>query len=425
MGIFFNGENRNYNPGNNSTNGDVFSAFPSHTIPLSALNYDEYKALKNSDIFTAITTLSKDIAKLDIRVKENGIYKDKDKIEYLLNKAPNKYYNGYQLKNIVMMSALLTGKGYIKIDRNSLQQVEALYHVKTSQISLKDDKNGYYYEITNNGKTIRANFEDVICIMPFSTDGINPITALDALKDDMNTQKFSKKFLASFFANGSQAGSVLRMKDGKLSPEARQKLKTEWQKANSGEDNAGKVLVLDDTMDFEQLEINTDILNAINNNTSSTKAIAKAFGLPLSKLGLTDPNTSLQDSLNDYLLNTLGGYMKVITAELNFKLITTKEQYNKEYVFDTSQFRTVDWKEHVELINSELNIGGITLDEYRKELGYEPLPDGLGSKHRVDLNHVSIEIADNYQLRDKSSNNQAPILENSEGGEDLDEQERN
>lgn len=417
MGIFFKGETRNINPIETQSTGDIFSAFPAHTIPLSALGYDEHKALKNSDIFTAITTLSKDIAKLDIRVKENGIYKDKDRIEYLLNQAPNKYYNGYQLKNIVMMSALLTGKGYIKIERNSMQQVQALYHVKTSQVQLKDSDNDYYYEITNNGKTIKVKFEDMICIMPYSLDGINHITALDALRDDMNTQKFSKKFFANFFANGSQAGSVLTMKDGKLSPEARTKIKNEWQQANSGEDNAGKVIVLDETMKFDQLEINTDILNVINNNTASTKAIAKAFGLPLSKLGLTDPNTSLQDSLNDYVLNTLGSYMKVITSELNFKLINTKEQYNKEFVFDTSSYRTVDWKEHVELINSQLDKGGITLDEYRKQLGYEPIPDGLGANHRVDLNHINLNVADDYQLRKTSTNNQAPNPDNLEGGE--------
>lgn len=417
MGIFFKGETRNINPIETQSTGDVFSAFPSHTIPLSALGWDEHKALKNSDIFTAITTLSKDIAKLDIRVKENGIYKDKDRIEYLLNQAPNKYYNGYQLKNIVMMSALLTGKGYIKIERNSMQQVQALYHVKTSQVQLKDSNNDYYYEITNNGKTIKVKFEDMICIMPYSLDGINHITALDALRDDMNTQKFSKKFFANFFANGSQAGSVLTMKDGKLSPEARTKIKNEWQQANSGEDQAGKVLVLDDTMDFKQLEINTDILNVINNNTASTKAIAKAFGLPLAKLGLNDPNVSLQDSLNDYVLNTLGSYMKVITSELNFKLINTKEQYNKEFVFDTTAYRTVDWKEHVELINSQLDKGGITLDEYRKQLGYEPIPDGLGANHRVDLNHINLNVADDYQLRKTSTNNQAPNPDNLEGGE--------
>ena len=156
------------------------------------------------------------------------------------------------------------------------------------------------------------------------------------------------------------------MKDGKLSPEARNKIKEEWQKANSGEDRAGKVLVLDSTMEYEQLEISTDVLKAINENDLSTKAIAKAFQIPLSKFGIEMNNTSLKDVNNDYLMNCLGGYMKMWTSELDFKLVTQKEMYNKEFMFDTSGFRKIDWDSYVETLNSQLNNGGISLDEYRK-----------------------------------------------------------
>ena len=422
MGIFY--EKRNHSYVTSQSNEDVFTAFPANAIPLSSLEWNEYKALKNSDIFTAITTLAKDIAKLDIRVKEDGIYKDKDRLENLLNKRPNPYYNGYTLKFIVMANALLTKHGYIKIERNPNNQVYELYHLKTSHVSLKEYDKGYYYEVQAGNQIIDVPFEDIIDIKPFSTDGINGLSVLDSLQDDMNAQNFSKKFFANFFANGSQAGSVLKMKDGKLSPEARNKLKDEWQKANSGEDNAGKVLVLDSTMDFEQLEINTDVLGIINSNTLSTKAIAKAFGLPLSKLGIEMTNTSMQDSMNDYLFNTLGSYMKVITAELNFKLLDKKDDYVKEFVFDTTSYRQVDWENFIITLNSQLDKGGITLDEYRESLGLPPIPNGLGATHRVDLNHIAIDIADDFQLRDTSTNNQATKAvsdEVSQGGDLEDE----
>lgn len=407
MGIFYKTERRANYTMTTQSDESILSAFPSHTIPLSALNVTEFKALQNSDIFTAITTLSKDISKLDIRIQENGVYKAKDSIEFLLNKKPNKYYNGTQFKFVVMMNALLTGKGYIMIERNPMNQPTALYHVKTSQVRLKDTENEFYYEVTNEGYTFNVDFDDMMVIVPFSTDGINAITALGALQDDINTQSYGKKFFSNFFANGSSAGSILKMKDGKLSPEARKKIKNEWQKANSGQSNAGKVLVLDETMEFEQLEIKTDVLKAINDNTASTRAIAKAFGLPLSKLGIEQTNTSLQDALNDYLLNTLGSYMKVWTSELNFKLVSDKEKYTKEFVFDTTAYRTIDWQKHVEILNTQLNNGGITLDEYRKQIGLPPVADGKGSKHRVDLNHIDLEIADDFQLREVSTNNQA------------------
>ncbi|RIL24053.1 phage portal protein, partial [Staphylococcus gallinarum] len=124
-----------------------------------------------------------------------------------------------------------------------------------------------------------------------------------------------------------QNSGLLKVRDGKLNQQARNKLRDEFTKANAGENNAGKVLVLDSTLDYEQLEIDSSLLDVINKNQTPTKAIAKAFQIPLSKFGIELSNTSLKDVNNDYLTNCLGGYMKTIEAELNFKLVSDKDQY--------------------------------------------------------------------------------------------------
>ena len=105
-------------------------------------------------------------------------------------------------------------------------------------------------------------------------------------------------------------------------------------------------------------------------------------------------------------MNTLGSYMKIWTSELDFKLINDKDKYTRQFVFDTTAFRTVDWQQHVEVLNTQLEKGGVTLDEYRKGLGLPPIPDGLGASHRVDLNHIDLKLADDFQLREVSTNNQ-------------------
>ncbi|MCG2355692.1 phage portal protein [Staphylococcus epidermidis] len=421
MGIFYNKENRHHSL-NVNNDYNMLSAFPSHVIPAGNLEWNEYRALRNSDIFTAVTTIAKDIAKLDIKVRQNGITKEKDRLENLINNRPNPYYNGYMLKFIVMLNALLTRHGYILIERANGQPIE-LYHLKTSAVQLKEVDDGYYYEVNNGTETLEVPYTDIIDIKPYSSDGINGLSVLEALRDDLDAQNYSKKFFADFFRNGTQAGSVLKMKDGKLSPEARQKLKDEWQKANSAEGNAGKVLVLDETMEFSNLEIDTDILKMITSNTSSPTTIAKAFGLPLSKLGVEMTNTSMQDAMNDYLYNTLSSYMKVWTAELNFKLINSKDDYSKEFIFDTTSYRQVDWNAYITTLNTQLDKGAITLDEYREAIGKPKLPDGLGSKHRVDLNHINIEVADDYQLRQTSTNNQSTeaVSDDVKGGESVSE----
>lgn len=405
MGIFY--ETRNANMSTQSGEA-IFSAFPSHSIPLKLMGYDAYKALRNSDLWTAVTLLSRDIAKLDIKIKENGVYKDKDRLEFLLNKTPNPFMNGYMLKYIVMMNALLTGHGYIKIERKG-SQVAELYHISTSQVTLKENAKGkFYYEVNNNKGTMDVDYKDMIDVKPFTLDGINALKVLDAIEEDMNTQRFTKSFFTKFFANGGQNSGLLKVKDGKLNQEARNKLRDEFVKANAGEDNAGKVLVLDSTLDYEQLEIDSSLLDVISKNQTPTKAIAKAFQIPLSKFGMELSNTSLKDVNNDYLTNCLGGYMKTWEAELDFKLVNDKDQYVKEFKFDSSSYRKIDWDKFVETLNTQLEKGAITPDEYRSDIGREPFGNGVGAVPRFDLNHISADIADDYQLRKTSTNNQAP-----------------
>lgn len=425
MGIFYETRSNNYVDAQPSD--AIFSAFPAHSIPLNALGYDEYKALRNSSVWTAVNLISRDISKMDIRIKQNGVFKDGDRLEYLLNKQPNEYMNAYMFKYAVMMNALLTGHGYIKIERNPNNQPYELYHIQTSKVQLKDaEDGGYYYEINvGNSETVHVPFSEIIDIKPFTMDGINALKVLDALEDDLNTQKFTKGFFNKFFANGGQNSGILRAKDTTLNREARDKLRDEFQKSNSGSDNAGKVLVLDSSLEYEQLEIQSDLLDVITKNKAPDIAIAKALNIPLSKFALEQPNTSMKDSNGDYLNSCLHGYIKTWESELNFKLIGEKEKYSKEFSFDTSSFRKIDWEAYKESLRADLEKGAITHNEYRKEIGLEPYPEEIGADvPRFDLNHVSATIADDYSMRKITTNNQATeaIDTNVKGGENTNEQ---
>ena len=421
MGFFKETRNNNYVETQSLARGA--EAFPIGAIPLSALNYDSYKALKNSDLWTAVNLLSRDISKLDIRIQEKGIFKDSDRLEMLFNTKPNPYYNGYVFKYIVMMNALLTGHGYIRIIRNPNNQPFELYHVKTSQVQLKEfnDRAGYYYEINGLNQTENVPYEDMINIMPFSMDGINGLRVLDALQDDLNNQKFTKGFFTNFFANGGQNSGIIRAKDSTLNAEAKQKLREQFEKVNSGENNAGKVIVLDQGLEYEQLEIDSSLLDVINKNQTPTKAISKAFQIPLSKFGMEMSNSSLKDVNNDYVTNCLGGYMKVWESELNFKIINDKDQYKKQFKFDISSFLKIDFEAYKESLRADLEKGAITFDEFREATGRAPYPDDIGAVPRFDLNHISANVADDYQLRKTSTNNQSPNPDTSEGGENTNE----
>lgn len=178
---------------------------------------------------------------------------------------------------------------------------------------------------------------------------------------------------------------------------ARNRAREEFHKAFSGTKQAGKVVVLDESMTFNQLEVDTEVLKLIRENKSSTREIAGVFGIPLHKFGIETTNMSITDANLDYL-STLKPYITCVCAELNFKFNDEYTDKVCEFKFDTTEIRVVDEKTQAEIDKINIDSGKTNIDEVRKRDGLPPIPGGYGSIHRVDLNHVNIALVDEYQM---------------------------
>lgn len=387
MGIFY----RNTVPHTEEEAEYLVSLLPGFQGIQSSYHSNE-EMLKNSDIFTAIMMISSDLAKMDIHVKKDGERDSGSGIETLLNKRPNKLYDSYTFKLIVFANALLSKHGYVEIIRNHNQQPIELIHRTTSDMELKQSDDGTLHYMHKNKR--RIPYYDVIDYKPYTLDGFNGLSMLKSLEKDVEMQKNSKTFFSGFFKNGTQSGGILKLRNGTLSKEHRDKVKDEFQKANAGAANAGKVLVMDESMDYDKFEIDTEILKLINTSQHSTAQVAKVFGIPLHKFGIETTNMSLKDSMADYLQSTLSTYMKGITSSFEFKLFT----YNSRTLeFDTESYRKADWEAYSQSISEQWKDGAITLNEYRDKLGLPPVDADYADKHRVSLNQVNAEIVDEYQ----------------------------
>src|SRR5699024_2289608 len=234
-------------------------------------NFVSARAIENSDVFTIVNLVASDIASLDIEKEVNGVT-DADDITRLFNVKPNNLYSGGTLKFIIAANGLLNGESFCEIIRDN-GKVFALNHLKNSQVSIiKDETTNQrlVYRVSENDKVRDLKPTNMLHFKFFTLDGLNGISPLSSLKDDLSMQKDSKRFLSKFFKTDTQPSGILRMKHGKLSKEARDKVKEEWQEANAGVNEAHKVLVIDGTFDYEPIEVDTEILKLINASTYST-----------------------------------------------------------------------------------------------------------------------------------------------------------
>lgn len=384
-------------------------------LGLDGLSYASVSAIKNSDVFTAVLTLASDIAASPIMVHQNGVEEKDSDLFRLLNEKPNDYYSGYFFKFILVANALMNGQSYAEIVRDKEGTPLELIHLLNSEVyveQLQDRNEILYRYYPSGGKERVLKPENVLHIKFFSMDGITGMSPLSSLKHEIESQEAGKRLVTDFFRRGVNLSGIVNMKKGHLSPEAKDKIRNEFEKANSGIKNQQRVVVLDENMEFSQLEINTKVLEVVNNYTHSTKQIAKVFGLPAHKLGIEQVNTSLEQANLDYLTNTLSNYFAAIASELNFKMLPYPLNLQRKFQFDTRRFRETDAKTKRENVIALLQNGIFSLNNALAEYGYEPIPNG--DKRYMSLNYVNIDSMDEIQ---KAKAKSLPIPSAGEGGE--------
>lgn len=379
---------------------------PDQVRGLDGRVYAGVGSIKNSDIFTAVHTLASDVAGSPISVNKNNIKDDDTFLFHLLNSKPNPHYTGYFLKYIFMAAALLNGESFVEIVRDSVGDPIELYHVQNSDVVTKEDKNGVYYEVRQGNKTRRIKASDMLHFRFFTLDGITGISPITSLSYELKTQEASKRLLFDFFKKGMTASGTLTVK-GKtqLSKEAKGNIREKFEEQFSGASNNQRVIILNEGEEFKQIQVDTEILKLVNGYTHGTKQIAKAFGLPPHKLGIEQPNTSIEQSNLDYLTNTLSRYFNASVAEMTFKLLPDPLHYIYSLEFDTSKFKMTDSKTKRENVKALLEASVYSINDARKEYGKPPIENG--DKHLVSLNYTTLDQLEEYQMA-KSKNNPVP-----------------
>ena len=110
----------------------------------------------------------------------------------------------------------------------------------------------------------------------------------------------------------------MKAKGTKLGEEERAAVRTAFEDAQSG-DNAGRLLVLDDLFDYQQLEVKTDIAKLLASTDFTRTQIAKAFLLPVNMLGGESEHSNADQVRADYN-QTFARYLAPVVEELEQKL---------------------------------------------------------------------------------------------------------
>ncbi|HGD5450357.1 TPA: phage portal protein [Streptococcus agalactiae] len=353
-------------------------------------------ALKNSDILTATSIISGDIARFPLVKKDvNGdIIHDED-INYLLNVKSTNNASARTWKFAMAVNAILTGNSFSRILRDpKTGQALQFQFYRPSETTVEETDNHdivYTFTDTLTGKKIKCFAHDVIHWKFFSHDTILGRSPLLSLGDEIDLQKGGINTLIKFFKDGFSSG-ILKMKGAQLSGEARKRARVEFEKMREGA-IGGSPLVFDDTQEYTPLEIDTNVLQLITSNNFSTAQIAKALRVPSYKLGVNSPNQSVAQLMEDYVTNDLPFYFDAITSELGLKTLNDNDRRLYHIEFDTRSVTGRNVDEIVKLVNNQI----LTPNQGLVELGKQKSTDPNMDRYQSSLNYVFLDKKEEYQ----------------------------
>ncbi|QAX97258.1 portal protein [Enterococcus phage vB_EfaS_Max] len=333
------------------------------------------KALRNSDIFTGINIISGDLGQSKFRPTKNS--EADEQFLKMINKRPNNKQSHYMFMYATVANLILSGNSYALIHRDKLGVVESLEFVKPEQVNVIQNvtTGEWTYDVTMDYGSImyKCKPEDILHFRITTVDGFLGRSPLLSLKDEVAMQSNGSKILSKFFANGVFGGGILKLKGGYVDNETKAKIRQDFEKANGGSTNSNGVIVLDETTEFQEYKMNTDILKLIQGNKFSTQQIAKVLGIPLNRFGMELVNSTDSGANDIYIASTISQYERAICDEIEIKTGNELELDLTTLLNDTYEDRrkrVFEGKQNKELLKA------IKTNEIRDYLGYADVEEG-------------------------------------------------
>jgi hypothetical protein len=130
-----------------------------------------------------------------------------------------------------------------------------------------------------------------------------------------------ERYGAGFFGRGARPGVMLKH-PGRLSDDARKRLRESWERIHSGTDNSHRTAILEEGMEVATISVPNDDAQFLESRKFGIEEVARWFGLPLSRLRVQGAQAfiNLEQDGTDFVVNTLRPHLVRIEQEINTKL---------------------------------------------------------------------------------------------------------
>jgi len=382
----------------------VFEELMEDRNSVAGVSVSPETALQCSAVLACVRLLSESIAAMPTnlyrRLPAGGKeIADDQPLHEILAYQPNSWMTSFEFKELMQSWLLLWGNAYAHI-KGSIRRgaVDELIPLHPSRMEVKRLENGklrYYYRSPStiadpNPEPEEYRQEEIFHLRWLSSDGVRGYVPTTLSREAIGLARATELHSSAFFGNGAIAGTYIEL-DQPHKPEALQRFRQQWDEAHRGPANHYKTVVMPFGFKKKNDPVNNRDNALVETRLFQLQEVARCYRVPAHMVGdLSNVrHSTVEQAAIDYKTFSLMPWCRRWELACRRDLVTDDRNY---FVgFDMNSFMAGDYAARSTYLREAFNNGAIDVDEYRAEIGYNPLPDGLGKKRFVQVNMQLLE----------------------------------
>lgn len=355
------------------------------------------KAMQLSAVWACVRLLSESISTLPIKIYRSesdgsrSLAKDHP-VHRLLCKQPNIEMTPSRFMLMVVASLCLRGNSFIEKKYIGSKLVALHPLLPQNMVVKRSDKNGmleYQYTDPLTQKKRNIDLKYMMHIRGFGMDGICGMIPVQMGRDVIGSALSVEESAAKIFENGLQSSGFLSSELA-LNDEQRERIR-KYLLSFVGSKNAGKMMVLEGGMKYNNVTMNPEAAQMLESRTFSIEEICRWFRVPPFMVGHMDKQSSWGASVEgmnmQFLTNTLRPLLVNIEQEISRCLLSGDDDYYAE--FSVEGLLRADSVGRAAYYTTSLQNGWMSRNDVRRLENLPPI-DG-GDIYTVQLNLTPID----------------------------------
>lgn len=345
-------------------------------------------ALKYTAVYACTRVLAETFAYVPIaefQENENG---DRDRtnatgwLDTLKNVA-NPEMSSFSMKEMSMYQINLGGNAVCERLKSANGRPAGLYPYKWQNVEITRDKTTkeIIYKVNDPDTTGEPRIlkrDQVLHIAGNTLDGITGMSPISYAAGAIRLGKTYEKFTNSFYKNGAMPTGVFKHQKF-LKDESFDRLAKEIAENWAGLTNAGKPMLLEDGLDFDQVHFKPIDAELLSSKKFQVEDICRIYRVPLHLVQNLDKatNNNIEHQSLEFVMYTMLPWFKRWESAINSQLLTA-QQRNAGYYFEynVASLLRGDSKSMAEAFAAGRQWGWLSVNDIRRLLNMNKIPNG-------------------------------------------------